>query len=203
MKLYYFETLNSRKVCAVAKYLKSPVELVRVDLAKGENKTPEFLAINPNGKVPALTDGATRLWEGHAIMVHLAQKAGSDLWPHESGMQVDVLRWLNWDTAHFSRHAGTLLFQNVIKAMFGMGPADPAAVEEAGGFFKQFATVLDGELKGRKWLLGEQLTVADFGVAAALPDAVAAKLPLQGFSEIERWHNNLMDIPAWREPFPA
>lgn len=203
MKLYYFETLNSRKVCAVARYLKSPAELVRVDLAKGENKTPEFLAINPNGKLPALIDGTTRLWEGHAIMVHLAQKAGSDLWPHEPAKQVDVLRWLNWDTAHFSRHAGTLLFQNVIKTMFGMGPADPMAVEEANEFFKQFAAVLDGELKGRKWLLGDQLTVADFGVAAALPDAAAAKLPLQGFGEIERWHNELMDIPAWQEPFPA
>ena len=203
MKLYYFETPNSRKACAVARYLDSSAELVRVDLGKGENKTPEFLAINPNGKLPALTDGETRLWEGHAIMVHLAQKAGSDLWPKEPNKQVDVLRWLNWDTAHFSRHAGTLLFENVIKAMFSMGPADPAVVEEASGFFKQFAAVLDGELKGKKWLLGDQLTVADFGVAASLPDAAAAKLPLQGFGEIERWHNSLMDLPAWREAFPS
>jgi glutathione S-transferase len=57
MKLYYFETANPRKLCAVAKYLGSPVEFVRFDLTQGENKTPEFLAINPNGKVPALADG--------------------------------------------------------------------------------------------------------------------------------------------------
>ena len=50
MKLYYFESPNPRKACAVAKYLNSPVEFVHVDLAKGENRTPEFLALNPNGK---------------------------------------------------------------------------------------------------------------------------------------------------------
>ena len=57
MKLYYYETLNPQKACAVAKYLGSPVEFVRIDLAKGENRKPEYLALNPNGKVPTLTDG--------------------------------------------------------------------------------------------------------------------------------------------------
>ena len=59
MKLYYFETINGQKVCAVAKYLDAPVEYVHVDLAKGEHKTPAYLAINPNGKIPALVDGDT------------------------------------------------------------------------------------------------------------------------------------------------
>jgi glutathione S-transferase len=61
MKLYYFETPNAGKACAVARYLNVPVEFVRVDLTKGEHRTPAFLAINPNGKMPALEDGAVRL----------------------------------------------------------------------------------------------------------------------------------------------
>jgi hypothetical protein len=61
MKLYYFETPNAGKACAVARYLNAPVEFVRVDLTKGEHRTPAFLAINPNGKMPALEDGAVRL----------------------------------------------------------------------------------------------------------------------------------------------
>jgi glutathione S-transferase len=52
MKLYYSDTTNPRKACAVARYLNSPVEFVHIDLAKGEHKTPDYLAINPNGKVP-------------------------------------------------------------------------------------------------------------------------------------------------------
>lgn len=126
MKLYYFETLNPRKACAVAKYLTSPVEFVRVDLGKGENRRPEYLGINPNGKVPALTDGGTRLWEADAIMGYLARTAKSDLWPRED-QQVELMRWLSWNAQHFTRHAGSLYFQHIIKPHFGIGDPDPKA----------------------------------------------------------------------------
>ena len=63
MKLYYFETPNGFKACLVAKHLGSPVEYVKVNLAAGEQKQPDFLAINPNGRIPALVDGDTKVWE--------------------------------------------------------------------------------------------------------------------------------------------
>jgi glutathione S-transferase len=202
MKLYYAETLNPRKACAVAKYLKAPVEFVRVDFGKGEHKSPGYLAINPNGKVPALTDGDTRLWESHAIMAYLARAAGSDLWPADE-RQIDMLRWLSWSSEHFTRHAGTLYFQNVVKPNFLGAAPDPKAVEEATGFFRQFAAVLNEHLRGRKYLLGDALTIADFSVAVTLPYADKAKIPVAEFAEIERWHARLNELPAWREPFPA
>ncbi|HEX2113967.1 MAG TPA: glutathione S-transferase N-terminal domain-containing protein, partial [Alphaproteobacteria bacterium] len=83
MQLYYSETLHPRKVCAVAKYLRSPVEFVRVSLSKGEQRTPAYLAMNPNGRVPLLRDGHRMIWESVAIMCHLSDKAGADLWPHD------------------------------------------------------------------------------------------------------------------------
>jgi glutathione S-transferase len=203
MKLYYFETPNPRKPCAVARYLDAPVEFVRVDLTKGENKTPDYLAINPNGKVPALKDGDTSIWESAAIMCYLAQKVGSDLWPADAAKQVDVLRWLQWDTAHFSRHGQTLLFENAIRGMFGLGETNAEAVEEAMEFWRRFAGVLDTHLKGRDSLVGDGLTIADFAVASILPTADLAKLPVEEFPQIVRWHNRLMELPAWREPFPT
>jgi len=202
MKLYYFETPNSRKVCATAKHLNSPVEWIRIDLAKQEHKTPEFLAFNPNGKVPALVDGDAQIWESMAIMCYLAEKAGSDLWPSDA-RQIDVIRWLSWDIAHFSRHAGTLFFQHVIKANFGMGPPDDAAVKEALGFFRHFAAVLNTHLESRSYLVGDALTIADFAVASILPVAEPAKIPVSEFPAIERWHARLEELPAWQEPFPA
>jgi glutathione S-transferase len=202
MKLYYFETLNPRKACAVAKYLGSPVELVRVDLAKGEQGKPEFLAINPNGKVPALTHGSAKIWEANAVMAYLARAAGSDLWPREE-QQIELMRWLTWNSEHFTRHAGTLYFQHIIKPRFGLGPIDAAAVEEATGFFRKFAKVLSDHLAGRKYLLGNALTIADFAVAVTLPYAKAARIPVSEFPEIERWHARLEELPAWREPFPT
>lgn len=202
MKLFYFETSNPRKPCAVAKYLNAPVDFVRIDLSKGEHKTPEFLAINPNGKVPALQDGDVNLWESHAIMCYLAHKAGSDLWPKDDLTRIEIIKWLQWDTAHFSRHGSRLLFQRVIKQRFGLGEPNQEEIDDATNFYKQFAKVLDDHLKGRDYLVGSGLTVADFGVASILPSANDAQLPLEGFAEIERWHNTLMELPAWREPFP-
>lgn len=201
MKLYYFETLNPRKACAVARYLGSPVEFVRVDLGKGEHKTPEFLAINPNGKVPALVDGATKLWEANAIMAHLARAADSDLWPRDD-RQIELTRWLSWNADHFTRHAGTLYFQHIIKPALLRAEPDPKAVEEAIGFFKPFAQVLNDHLRGRKYLLGDTLTIADFAVGVTLPYAEKAKIPVAKFPEIERWHARLNELPAWRQPFP-
>lgn len=203
MKLYYFETPNARKACAVAKHLNSPVEYVHVDLASGANKTPEYLRLNPNGKVPTLENGEVTMWESPAIMCYLAQKAGSDMWASDAAQQIEAIRWLNWDTAHFSRHAGRLFWERYIKPAFGLGEPNPDEIEDATGFFKQFAAVLNDHLKGKDYILGEKLSVVDFAVASMLPTAKEAELPLEGFDEIRRWHDSLMEIPAWREPFPA
>ena len=202
MDLYYFETPNARKPVAIAHLLELPVTYRFVDLTRGEQKTPEYLAINPNGRVPALVDGDVKLWESHAIMIYLAQKAGSPLWPFDPVQQIDVIRWLLWDTCHFSRHAGRLFWQNYIKAKFGLGEADPAEVEDAMTYFRQFAKVLDGHLVGRNHVAGDGLSIADFGIASVLPTAAEAKLPMAEFPEIRRWHDNLMQIPSWREPWP-
>lgn len=203
MKLYYAETMNPRKVCALAKYLGSPVEFVRVDLRKSEHRTPEFLAKNPNGKVPVLVDGDLVLWESTAIMAHLAVKAGSDLWPSDAASQVEVLRWLSWDLTHFSRHAATLYFENVIKSYIGLGEPKPAAVEEATGFFRNFAAVLDAHLATRDFMVGGKLSIADFSVGVLLPWAREIRLPIEDFPNVVRWHERMMALPGWREPFPA
>ena len=203
MKLFYADTLNPRKACAVARYLNSPVEFVQIDLAKGEHKTPDYLAINPNGKVPALLDGDLKLWEANAIMCHLARKAGSDLWPQDDARQIELTRWLSWNSEHFSRHASELYFQYIIKPKFALGSQDEAAIEKATGFFKQFAGVLNGHLRGRKYLLGDTLSVADFAVGISLPYAERAHIPVREFPEVERWHARMNEIPAWREPWPV
>ncbi|HYW55863.1 MAG TPA: glutathione S-transferase family protein [Polaromonas sp.] len=201
MKLYYFDVLNPRKACALARHLGLPVEFVHVNLGKSEHKTPAFLAMNPNGKVPVLVDGDTTLWESNAIMCYLARKAGSDLWPQDA-RQFDVLRWLMWDATEFAPKAGTLYFEHVIKARFGMGPPDAAEVQKATEGFLRFAAVLEAHLRGRRYLVGEALSVADFAVAITLPYAQQAQLPLQTFPEIRRWHAQMNELPAWREPFP-
>jgi glutathione S-transferase len=76
-------------------------------------------------------------------------------------------------------------------------------VREATATFRKFAAVLDEHLGGRRWLLGERLTVADFAVASTLPYAAAARMPLNEFPLVAGWHDRLNELPGWREPFPS
>jgi len=202
MKLYYYDTTNPWRACAVARYLDLPVKYNFVDVGKREHKSEEFLAINPNGRVPALVDGDVTLWESVAIMAYLSDKAGSDLWPKDE-RQTEILRWITWDAAHFTRWGGILHFQNRIKERFGLGDPDAAVVEEALRNWNQFAAVLNTHLKGRTYLVADTLSIADFAVACVLPFADISKLPIREHPEVQRFHDNLMELPAWREPFPT
>lgn len=200
MQLYFAKTMNSWKTCAVARHLALDIDFVRVDLKTGAQRAPDFLAINPNGKVPALVDGDLRLWESNAIMCHLAIKAGSGLWPDDGG-QVEVIRWLSWAADHYCRFTGELYFEHVIRAEFGLGNPDPEAVAEATQYALRYGAILDRHLTGRAYLLGDALTIADFAVATTLPYAEQARIPLDGFPAVRAWHDRLMALPAWRAPF--
>jgi glutathione S-transferase len=202
MKLHYFETINGRKACVAAKHLNAPVEFVRVNLGKGEQSTPAFLAFNPNGKVPVLETATGSIWESNAIMAYLAQKMNSDLLPTDARLP-EVVRWLTWSSEHFNRYTSRVYFENLVKAHFNIGPADAAMVEEANGYIRKYGAILNDHLKGRRYVVGDALTIADFAVGAALPYAKDAKIPLDGFSEIGRWADRLNELPAWRDPFPV
>lgn len=202
MKLYWSDVLSPRKVCAVAKYLQSPVDYVYLDLGRGEHKTPEYLALNPNGQVPTLVDGARTLWESAAIMCHLAARCDSALWPQDA-RQFDVLRWLSWDLARVYPCAGELYFQYIIKPRFRLGNADPDEVQRATDAWRRCAAILDNHLRSRRWLVGDSITVADFALGITLPYAERARIPLDKFPAVKRWHERLNELDAWREPFPA
>lgn len=202
MKLYWAEVLNPRKACALAKYLDLPITYVKVNLGRAEHLSEPFRALNPNGKVPVLEDEGRIIWEADAILCHLARRAGSDLWPSDD-RQVDVIRWMSWNQAHLQPQAGTFYFENVIKPHFGLGAPNEEKLARAEKPFKTFAGVLDRHLAGREWLVGSAPTVADFTVSAVLPWARESKVPLDEFPEVLRWRDRLMDLPAWRDPYPA
>lgn len=203
MKLFYATTLNPRKACAVARYLDTPVTFVYVDLLKGEHHSPAYLAINPNARVPALVDGDTTLWEADAIMCHLARKAGSELWPSDSARQIEVMRWLSWNSQHFSSHTSALYFEYLIKPVLGLGAANAPAVEQAVSGFRRSAAVLDHHLRDRRYAAGDDITVADFALASGFPYAGDTHVPFNDYPHVARWYAELDALPAWRDPYPA
>jgi glutathione S-transferase len=203
MRLHYETTLNPRKVCALARHLGSPVEFVRVDFARGEQRSAPFLALNPNGKAPVLEDRDLVLWESNAILIHLSLRSGAGLWPADPTQQVEAMRWMSWENSAFNRHAGTLYFEYLIKPRFGLGETDEKVVAEATSAFRRSASVLEAHLDGRDWIMRDAMSVVDFSVGATLPYAEAAHIPLRDYPRIAGWHDRLQALPAWREPFPA
>ena len=103
MKLYAFAfSSNCRKVRAVAYELDIPLESVHVDLVNGASRTPGFLALNPNGRVPVLEDDGFVLYESTAIMRYLSAQKGDALVPTTLRGRADVDRWLAWQLAHLA-----------------------------------------------------------------------------------------------------
>jgi glutathione S-transferase len=199
MKLYGFPASpNTRKVRAVAAHLGIPLDFSLVDLPKGQGQTPEYLALNPNGKTPTLDDNGFILWESNAIMQYLAGTKANTLWPEDVRTRADITRWQCWQLAHWSRGTGTLIFENALKPMRGL-PSDTAQVAQGEATFKQFAAVLDAHLAKRSYLVGNALTLADFSVASDLMYAVPAKFPIEPFRNVQAWYARFDALPAWRQ----
>jgi glutathione S-transferase len=111
-----------------------------------------------------------------------------------------VLRWLAWESAHWDAEScGMVGYEKVSKGVLGLGPADPAFIARGEQNFARFAAVLNDSLKGRKWLTGENLTIADFSIGAWIPVAEPLQLAVAKYQEIGRWYAGLASLPAWRE----
>ncbi len=199
MKLYYSHNLNPRVAVAVAKHLDSPVDYVRASPRHPDN-IEAFRAINPNALVPVLVEADRTLWEVDAIACRLSALAGSDFWRTDDQLP-EMIMWISWSAYHLTRAGGTLYFYKLIWPRFSDETPDQAMLDEALADFRTYAAVLDQHLEGRKWLLGDRISYADFRVATPLPFAEGAGLPLAEFPQVQRWHEQLWALDAWREPF--
>jgi glutathione S-transferase len=204
MKLHVFPpSPRAIKVLALARHLELEPEICVVDLFKGEQTKAEFAALNPNKTMPVLEDDGFVLWESNAILQYLAsKKPQSGLWPTDLKRQIDVHRWQFWDCAHWDPGCATLVFERVVKRLSGRGEPDPAEIAKGEPIFHRNAGVLNTSLKGRKWVTGNDLTIADFALGAALVYAVPAQLPLADYPEIGRWYENLSALPGWKQVQP-
>jgi glutathione S-transferase len=194
MKLYTnLFSPNARKVHAVAHELGIDLETQTVDLRAGEQRTPEYLALNPNGKVPTLVDGDTVLWESNAIMCYLAGKGDTELWP-KSAKRYDILRWMFWESNHLTNARDRLFGQ---KFFSGSNP-DQQIIERATKDFRKYAKVLDANLANNTYVTGDTLTLADFAIGVDFGYAVPLDLPLDGLDNIARWWASLSATDSGR-----
>ncbi|MCP5368073.1 MAG: glutathione S-transferase family protein [Hyphomicrobiales bacterium] len=203
-KLYVVRGSNNcRKVEAVVGNLGLEVETVALDFASGGLKTPEYLALNPNGKVPTLVDGDYTLWESNAIMQYLADGAPDNtLYPRDGRTRIEIHRWQFWETAHYNRWLGTLAFEIMLKPMFNLGQPDEAHIAEARGFFDKFAPVLDARLSQGPFLVGANPTLADFSVGSFAAFVGGMGLNLNDYPHLRDWYARLDSVPGWAATAP-
>ncbi|HEY7662521.1 MAG TPA: glutathione S-transferase family protein [Xanthobacteraceae bacterium] len=189
------------KVMALANHLGLDWTLRPLDLPKGGHKTAQYAALNPNLRMPTLKDGDYVLWESNAILQYLAgKKPESGLLPKDERARLDVTRWQFWDLAHWDPACAIFAFEYVVKPfVLNIGEPDMAQVAKGTEAFHRAAKVLDDQLKGKKFVTGETLTVADFSLGAPMKLAEMAHYPLAPYGEIKRWHASLCALPAWQK----
>jgi len=207
MRLYHHPlSFNARRAVMAALHLGAKVDLVVVDLAKGAQRAPEYLKMNPNGRVPVLDDDGFFLTESCAIMQYLADKTpGQTVYPQDLRARADVNRWLFWCAHHFAPAISILNWERVVKPMIGAGPIDPAMVERGEAQVKQVAEVLDEHLAaeskrggGPTWIAQGRLTLADLAIASPLMSIGPAKLPVSGLARLLSWFEQVQELDAWK-----
>lgn len=201
MKLYHNPlSPNVRRVRLTAAVLAIELEEKKLDFAKGEHKSPEYLALNPNGAVPTLVDGDFVLTESRAIQQYLAsKKPESGLLPRDEAARADVARWQFWDASHFSPNLATLAFEKLLKGMMGMGDPDARKIEESLGNFRRFGAVLNKRLEGKQYVVGSALTIADLTLASSLMYAKQSEVPLAELPNVSAWFSRISDMDAWKK----
>lgn len=203
MKLYgTLASNNVRRALAVARHLGIEVEHVDIMPLTPAADSPEFRRASPTGRVPALIDGDFLLCESHAIMLYFAGLTPNALWPQDNRARAQVMQWMSWSLAHWHPGWQPLQWERLIKPLIFKGETDAAVVARAEEVFHREARVLDAHLAGREWLVGAEVTLADFSVAAGLGYARPAALPLEPYANIRSWYGRVEQLPAWRATAP-
>lgn len=200
MRLYHNPFSSSaRRAVLVVKQLSAPVELVLIKNLRDPVEREQLVKLNPNVKIPVLEHGDFVLWESNAIMQYIADHVpGQTLYPSGLRERADVNRWLFWSAQHWSPALGVLTWENWMRGLFGGGERDAAAVARAERELAQFAGVLDAHLKGRSWVSGPALTLADFAIAVSLMRKQEAQLPLGDYQHVLGWFERVQALPAWQ-----
>lgn len=194
LQLYSFPTPNGVKISSALEELGLDYEPHRVNILKNETWTPDYLALNPNGKIPAIIDPhgpggkPIALFESGAILLYLAEKTGK-LMPADPALRYETIQWVFFQNAAVGPIFGQLGF---FHKFAGREIEDKRPLERFVNETKRLLGVLDGRVDGRTWIMGDEFTIADltmFGWVRALIGTLGAR-ELVGYDA-------LTSAPAW------
>ena len=186
---------NCQRVRVFLSMLGLPFEERLVDIRRGDQRAPAFVALNPAGLVPVLVEDGRVLHDSHAIRVWLAARYGGERWwPSDPWALAQRMRWLAFSANEI--HHGP----NMLRRHHRLGT--PIDVEATTRRTLDAMATLEARLHGRDWLEGDAASIADVAVypyVEALPDA---KLSLDAWPAVGAWLGRIAALPGWR-PMPS
>jgi GST-like protein len=193
--LYTWSTPNGRKVSIMLEETGLSYRVHKIDISKGDQFKPEFVAINPNSKIPAIVDGegpggrALPLFESGAILIYLAEKTGEFL-PRDPASRYTVLEWLMFQMGGVGP-----MFGQVHHFLRAAPEPVPYAIERYGKETRRLYGVLDARLKQAAYLAGEY-SIADIATYPWVARHEWHKVALGDFPNVERWYRGIGARPA-------
>lgn len=187
---------NGRKVHMLLEEVGASYQLSKLDLMKGEQKNPEYLQLNPNGKVPTLVDDGFVLWESNAILLYLAEKfPAAKLLPTDGHDRARMFQWLLFEQTTF-RPPVSFLFRHT--RFTPPDQQDPKAIEQSWSEVRTNMGILQNALSGRDYI-GRTFSVADIAV---LPYVYLAKdlgTDLSAWPGVAAYWQRLSERPSWQK----
>jgi GSH-dependent disulfide-bond oxidoreductase len=196
LQLYSLPTPNGVKASIMLEEIGLPYEVHRVDFGKGDQRTPEFLSLTPNGKIPAILDPdgpggePLGLFESGAILQYLAEKTGK-LLPADAARRYQTIQWLHFQMGGIGPMFGQLGFFNKFA---GREYEDKRPLQRYVDESKRLLGVLETHLAGRQWIMDDDYTIADISMVGWVRNLI-------GFYEARELvaFDNLQEVPAWLE----
>jgi len=196
LQLYSLPTPNGVKVSIMLEEIGFPYEPHLVDFGKNDQHTPEFLSLNPNGKIPAIIDpngpeGAPLgLFESGAILLYLADKTGK-LVPAGAARRYETIQWVFFQMAFIGPMFGQVGY---FHKFAGREIADKRPLERYRDESKRVLAVLETRLNGRQWIMGDEYTIADVSMLGWVRNLIG----FYGARELVDF-DLLKQVPAWLE----
>jgi GST-like protein len=196
IELHYWPTPNGHKITIFLEEAEVPYTIVPVNIGRGEQFKPEFLAISPNNRMPAIIDRAPKdggppisIFESGAILTYLAEKTGRFM-PNDLRGRVEVLEWLFWQVANIGPMAGQL------SHFAAYAPEKiPYAIERYTKEVARLVAVLDKRLADRPFMTGEY-SIADMATYPWVMAGERRGLALTDFPNVARWIETIRARPA-------
>ncbi|MGF1750044.1 glutathione S-transferase family protein [Vibrio cionasavignyae] len=191
LKFYFHKTPNPMKVALYLAETGLPYELVPVDTYKGEQHSPEYRAINPNGKAPAIEDDGVRVFDSNAILLYLSEKTG--LLAGEPEDRGEMLSWLMFIASGLGPFSG-----QSVHFRHASPEKTPYAINRYLREAQRHYEVLDTHLKGRDYLVGQTYSIADIAAWGWIDKAavVLGEEALTPYPNLKRWFDAINQRPA-------